>query len=287
MEKEVEVIDYLRAIWRRRFLILFGTVFLVGLVAIFNFFSSPIYEASTQVKIGRVWDKEIENPYLTTEIVASDSFLFKVIESLNLPLTPLSLKEGKFLEVKLFEGGISPERLPQLLLIKARFSNPQKAVDFANAVSLLLVEMHQTRFEEKLNEYKNYENQLARDVGRIETQISNLEKMIKMEQLKPSVSAPSIILLEAQLEQKTAQSLEFKRELNETRVNNNSSIITEKTRVVAPPVLPKDPVNTPLSVKMIFSGLFGILSFILLSLFLEYLIRIKKREQAEFQNGKK
>ncbi|MCG3115714.1 MAG: Wzz/FepE/Etk N-terminal domain-containing protein [Candidatus Manganitrophus sp. SA1] len=278
IEEQVELIDYLRVIWRRRMLILLGTVFCVILAGAISFILPPVYEASAQVRIGRVWDKEMENPYLTKEMIGSDAFLDRVIGQLNLPITPYQMKKRKTIEVEVLEGGVVGQKLPLLLGIRVRAQDPQQAVDISNTVSRLLIEEHQRRFDEKLKEYISYEKEVEREVARIEEQITDLEKMVKKQLLNPSVNAPSVILLQAQLEQKTAQLLGFKKELRDTRINNASSIVTESSKLVAPPVLPKDQINPRIKLNMAMAGMLGFFISLLLGFFLGYLEKVRIHE---------
>lgn len=278
IEEEVELIDYLRVIWKRRGLILFGTILSMVFAGAVSFALPPRYEATAQVRIGRVWDKEIENPYLTSEMIDSDAFLVRIIEKLHLPTTPYQMKKRKVVEVRVLEGGATGQKLPLLLSIQARATDPQQTVDVANAVAHFLVEEHQKRFEEKLKEYQFYEEELAREAARIEDQIRDLEKMIKKQSLGPTVNAPSVILLQAQLEEKNVQLLNFKRELKDTRVNNTSSIVTENTRLVAAPVLPKDHINPKVGLTMAVVGVLALFVSLMLGFFLEYLEQVRLRE---------
>jgi uncharacterized protein involved in exopolysaccharide biosynthesis len=274
----VELIDYLRVIWRRRMLIILGTICSVVLAGVVSFALPPLYEATAQVRIGRVWDKEMENPYLTKEMVGSDAFLDRVIKQLGLSTTPYQMKKRKTIEVEVLEGGGPGQKFPLLLGIRVRAHDPQQAVDISNTVSHLLIEEHQRRFEEKLKEYQFYEKEVEREVVRIEEQITELEKMIKKQVLNPSVNAPSIILLQAQLEQKSAQLLGFKKELRDTRINNASSIMTENSKLIAPPVLPKDQINPRIKLNMAMAGILGFFASLLLSFFLGYLEQVQIRE---------
>jgi len=270
LEKEVELIDYIRVVWRRRRLIVFSTIISIMLAGIVSFFMPPVYEVTAQLRIGRVWDKEIESHYLTKELVGSDGFLSRVIKRLNLPLTPYIMKKRKTISVEVLEGGGASQRFPLLLNIQIRTNDPQQALDISNAVSSILIEEHQGRYEEKLKEYRSYEEELKREVGRIEEQINDLERMIKKQSLSPSVNAPSVILLQAQLEQKNVQLLNLKKELKDTRLNNASSIITEMTKLISPPILPKERISPKIELNMAIAGFLGFFLALTLALFLEH-----------------
>lgn len=273
----VELIDYLRIIWKRRRVIIFGTLLSVITGGVVSLFLPPRYEASAQIRIGRVWDKEVDNPYLVSEFINSDAFLARVVDRLNLSLSPYELKKERTIDISVLEGGAG-QKLPLLLLIRTHYDDPQKAVDIANVVSSLLIEEHQLKFEEKLREYETYEKELSQETARIEQQIVDLEGLIKKQAINPQVNAPSVILLQAQLEQKSAQLLNFKKELMTTKINNNSSIATENSKLIAPPVLPKNHVNPKTLLNMAVAGGGGFFISLVSAFFLEYLERARIRK---------
>lgn len=276
--EEVELIDYLRVIWRRRKLVFLMPALSVIIAGVVSLMLPPLYEATAQVRIGRVWEKEIESPYLIVERVDSDAFLSRVIEQVNLPTTPYRMKKGNVVEARVLEGGSTGQKVPLLISIQAHANDPKQAVEIANTVASILTEDHKRRFEEKLNEYLAYEKELSREVVRIEEQMRDLENMIKKQQMNPSVNAPSVILLQAQLEQKNAQFLNFKKELKDVRINNTSSIITEDSKLIAPPILPKESINPRIKLNMAVAGAVSLFLTLILAFFLEYLDQVRIRE---------
>jgi len=275
---ETELIDYVLVISRRRKFIFLGTFLLVVIAGVVSFTLPPLYEATTQVKVGRVWDKELENPYLTSELINSDAFLEKVIKKLNLSITPFQLKRKELIKTRVLEWGASGQKIPVLLTIHTRSHDPQEAVNLGNVIGDFIVEDHQQRYEERLKEYKEYEKDLRYQVARIEEQINELEQLIKKQSLNPTVSAPSVILLQAQLEQKSAQLLIFKKELKDARINNYSSLVTENTSVVSMPVLPREHINSHVVLNMVLTGMLGFFITLILAFFLEYLKKARTRE---------
>lgn len=277
--EEVELIDYLRVIWQRRKFILLGTLIPVIIVGVVSAAMTPLYEATTQIRIGRVWDKEIENPYFVSELITSDAFLNKVVQKLNPSVTPYELKQNKMIDVQVVEGGTSGPRVPILLSIKTRAHEPKDAVDFGNMIADLLVEQQYRRFDERLQQYLSYEKDLEGQVDRMEEQINVLEKLLQKQSLSPTVNAPAVILLQAQLEQKNVQLLSFKKELKETKVNNLSSIVTESTKIISPPVLPKNHINPRGKFNMAVAGALALFLSIMLAFFLEYLKQVNQKKQ--------
>ena len=105
MGKDLELIDFFKFFWARRQLIFFGTFLTAVAAGIFSFFIPPTYEATTQIRMGRVWGEELENPYLTSILINSDTFLEKIIKELNLPISLNHMRKGKIIETHVLEGG--------------------------------------------------------------------------------------------------------------------------------------------------------------------------------------
>ncbi|MFQ5949657.1 MAG: hypothetical protein ACE5J1_03100, partial [Nitrospiria bacterium] len=233
--------------------------------------------------IGKVWDHNIDDPYLVKETIESDAFLSRLIKVLNLPTTPQKI--GKALSTKVVE---TKKKEAILLEIQGHSSDPRQAVEIVDTTARLLIEDHRQRFEEGLNEHKSYETKLEKDVARIEAAVDELGRLIKGQQMNPTVNAPSVILLQGRLGEKNAQLIEIRRELRDTRINNRSSIVTENTRLISPPVLPKDPVNPRVMLMMALAGMVGLFAALILAFFLEYLAQVRIRETklaGQGQNG--
>jgi len=286
-EDEVELIDLLRTIWARRYFIILTTLSLILIAGVGMQMLPKKYETTALIQIGRVWEKEIENPYLTREWMGSDAFLLRIIEKLNLNITPQEMREKKRIQAEVLESGPSGKKVPLLLSLRVQGEVPQQTVKIAETVSRFLIEKHHARFQERLQEHQVYEESLTQNVAQIETAIRGLEVLIEKQQMKPVVNAPSVILLQSQLEQKNVQLLEFKRELKDTRINNNSKIITENTRLIAAPIIPTKPVGPRIFLFSAVAGVLGFFSALCLAFFLEYLKQVRSSELESINLRKK
>lgn len=275
---EIELIDLLRVIWSWRKFILLIPLILMMLAGAVTQLLPEKYETTALIQIGRVWEKEIENPHLTREWMQSDDFFAQVIDKLKLETTPSQMKLNKMIQSEVLESGPSGKKVSVLLSLRVHAETPQQPVEIAQAVADLLIEKHQSRFNERLHEYQNYEEGLSNTVSRIERAIIELELLIKKQQMAPVVNAPSVILLQSQLEQKNVQLLGFKRELKDTRINNNSKIMTENTRLIAVPIIPTNPVGPRVLLFISVAGVLGLFSALILAFFLDYLKQARSRE---------
>lgn len=287
IEDEIELIDLLRVIWSRRFFIIFTTLILMAGAGGVGKILPKKYETTALIQIGRVWEKEIENPYLTKEWISSEAFLSQIIKKLGLNVTPDQMRKKKSIEAKVLESGPSANKTPLLLSVRVHDEIPQQTVDIVEAVADLLIETHQVRFRERLHEYQAYEEGLSNDVSQIEKAIRELELLIKKQQLAPVVNAPSVILLQSQLEQKNVQLLGFKRELKDVRINNHSKIMTENTRLISSPIRPTEPVAPRVFFLISLTGALGGAAALFLAFFLEYLKQARSRETESLKSKKK
>lgn len=286
-EDEIELIDLLRVIWSRRVFIVFTTLILMAGAGVVSQILPKKYETTALIQIGRVWEKEIESPYLTKEWIFSDAFLSQIIKKLGLDTTPDQMRKKKSIEVKVLESGPSGNKTPLLLSVRVQSEIPEQTVAVSEAVASLLIETHQVRFQERLHEYQVYAEGLSHDVSQIENATRELELLIKKQQLAPVVNAPSVILLQSQLEQKNVQLLGFKRELKDVRINNNSKIMTENTRLVSPPITPTKPVAPRVFFLISLAGALGGAAALFLAFFLEYLKQARSRETESLKSKKK
>ncbi len=286
-EDEIELIDLLRIIWSRRKFIVFTTLILIVIVGTIALTLPKKYETTMLIQMGRVWEKEIENPYLTREWMESDAFFLQIIKQLNLDPTVDQMRANKHIQAEVVESGPSGKKVPLLLSIRIHNEVPQQTVHIAQAVANLVIEKHKSRFEERFHEYQLYEEGLSHDVAQIESTTRELEILIKKQQMAPVVNAPSVILLQSQLEQKNVQLLEFKRELKETRINNNSKIMTENTRLISSPIIPTKPIGPRIVLFVSVAGVLGVFSALFFAFFLEYLKKARSTELESIRLKKK
>lgn len=277
-EDEIELIDLLRIIWSRRYFIIFTSLTLMVLAGAVTQTLPKKYETTALIQIGRVWEKEIENPYLTREWMGSDAFFVQIIKRLNLDTTADQMRKDKHIQSEVLESGPSGKKVALLLSVRIHNAVAEQTVNIAQAVANLVIEKHEIRFQERLHEYQVYEKGLSHDVAQIERTTRELEGFIKKQQLAPVVNAPSVILLQSQLEQKNVQLIEFKKELKDTRINNNSKIMTENTRLIASPIIPTKPVGPRIVLFISVAGVLGFVGALFLAFLLEYLKQAGSRE---------
>lgn len=287
-EEEIELIDYFKVIWRRRRMIIGGTLACVLAVLTMSLLLPKTYETDLYIQIGQVWEKSLEDTYRVAEIINSESFLDKVREKTHLPMTTYRMKKEKIVIAKTIDAGKKlVVAVPQLVEIVTRANTPEKAVELAETAAELVIQEHKPRFDELMYEYNHYENGLANQIQAIQNEVRELEILLKRQRTNPQVNAPAVILLQAQLEQKQSQLLGYMREIRDVKLNNVSKARSENTRVLLRPVLPEKPVSLNIVLNILVTGIIGMIVFLILAFFLEYLAQVKQSERATKDAGQK
>ena len=285
-EQEVGLIDYLRVIRKRYRLIVGGTLACMLAALVMSLLLPKVYETNLNLKIGQVWEKPIDDPYRVAAIINSEPFLDKVRQKIGLAETAYQMKRDKIVMAKVIEAARqSIDRPPILVEIVTEAHSPEKTVELAKAVAELFVQEHKPRFDEIMNEHHQYEKELENQTQIIQKETQALDATLKSQRTNPQVSAVAVILLQAQLEQKQSQLVGFIKELRDVKINNTSKARTENTRVIFPPVLPEVPVSLRLSLNnIVIAGIMGLIVFIMVAFFVEYLAQIKRMEQTHEGN---
>jgi len=279
MPEQVELIDYLRIIWKQRFLIVGGTLACVLAAFVVSLLLPKKYESNLQLRIGRVWNGSLDDSTRLAAIINSEPFLDKVRQKTSLRQTASEMKQKNMIVAQaMSESGASANKDTFLVNVVTRGYTPDEAVSLATATADLVIQEHQSRFEELLKEHLLYEKKLENQIQLVQNDIHELEGTLKR-LTNPQVSAPAVILLQAQLEQKQVQLVGFIRELRDARINNSSRAMTENTRVILPPVQPQKSVSPKIALNVAIAGLLGVIAALVMAFFLEYLDRVKQKQR--------
>lgn len=284
MAEQVELIDYLRVIGKRKWLIVSGTVGCVLAAAVVSLILPKEYETSLQLTVARVWGNEMENPRRVVAIINSEPFLDKVRQKANLNLTLHEMKRKNIVSAQTSDAGtVNPTNNSILVNVVTRGSTPEEAVKTAGTVGDIVISEHQPRFKELLEARLDYERKLENQIQLIQKDVQELDSTIRRLSTNPQVSAPAVILLQAQLEQKQSQLVGFLRELRDVKLNNTASELTQNTRVVLPPVVPQQKASPRIAINVVIAGIVGLIATLAMVFFLGYLERVQLRESGSIR----
>ncbi len=273
-EEEIELIDYLRVIWKRRWLIVGGTLACMIVALVVSLIQPEMYQTTLDLKIGQVWQNPVDDPNLVAAVINNEPFLDKVRQKTGLSYTAYKMKKGNTVVAKVVD------KAPLLVNVVTREHSPEKAVELAETVADLVIHEHQLRFDELMSEHIRYEKELEGQVQAMQREIQELETTLKRQRTNSQVNASAVVLLQTQLAGEKGQLVNFAKELREVKSNNNSKARSENTLVTFPPPIPEEHVNPKTGLNMAIAGIVGLMIFLMLAFFLEYLEQARRREQA-------
>lgn len=275
--EQTEFTNYLKVIRKRRLMIIGGALVFMAIAWIASQFMPKTYETRLHIVVGRVWEKPIDDPLHVAEAVNSVPFLDQVRQKTGLNVTAYKMKVGKVVQAYAIEGMKRLEKpQPVLVEIVARANNPEKALELVNAAAELLIQSHEPRYDELMREYLGFQMELEKQIQVVQQEVDELDRSIKKLRNDPQVSAPAVILLQAQLEEKQSQIMGFRKELRDVKINNISKVHSENTRVLIRPFLPQEPVSPKTALNVVISGIAGLIGMLLLSFLLESLAQAKR-----------
>lgn len=146
-EEEVELIDYLRVIGKRRPLIVGGTLAcMIGALGI-NFWLPKVYQGSMILETGKIYglaksDQQeklelIEDPKSIEAVLKSDSMLYELKKRIDYDRDLKALKRAISVDVK-----TNP-----LVVVTLKLSDPQAIVDGLNFLAERIINDHKSKYE--------------------------------------------------------------------------------------------------------------------------------------------
>ncbi len=252
--EEVELIDCLRAIWKRRRLIVLGTLLCMAISFVVSLFLPKTYEASAIIEIGATDTKDdkledIEDPNMISEVLTSDQMISKLKNRLHSKLSLKALK--KRVKVRRDKQKAPTSRF---LEVSLQLDNPQQVVDGVDFLATQIIEEHDKVYQKVLNRLDGEINSITEKIKNngvqketISLKIDNIHSQIKtdngytevikaetgkelksiqetkkqLSELKPSQMSPlEIIFLQESLKNQETQLTGLYREMNDILIRN-------------------------------------------------------------------
>lgn len=288
-EDEIDLMDYIRVIWRRKRAILAIFLAVVIISGVISLILPQTFEATNLVRIGQIKEKPLETIDDVKVVFERRNILESIAQKIGLTA------EDPEVVAKLFS--IEAVRGTDLLKIKGRGRTPAKAVEVSNAVTEILIERHQKLFakaEETFNTeketiVKNREKiekdieQIEKDIARLESDIKVYEKEIQIRANAQSEAQGRIVqsyinlLANAknQKEDKNRQILDLEKQI----VNLDQALQqkeyervyqTRPTEIEVPAVLPKTRVAPKRRQIVMIAAVLGLFIAILYAFIAEY-----------------
>ncbi len=271
-EQEVEVIDYLRVIWKRKGLIVGGTLLAAATALVVSLSMPKTYETSRTLKIGvlpggiykgkGIAGKDIESREAVTDRLKDQRLLRRAIRELQLELTAKDMGNRISIDPK-----VNPH-----VRYEVQASDPRLATRIADWLAESIIAIHRVVFEKGMRITKAHEEKLEVMIANIAIEIGNMKSTLETIPKTPDIHAPAVMLLQANIEDRDRNLGDLRRELKDSRL---SRVGYENTFVIAADVSPQDPIRPKVKLNVALAGTLGLMMFTFLAFFLEYLEKFK------------
>jgi len=222
-DEEVELMDYLVVLWKRKWLIIVGTFICAIIAGIATFNMTKIYEVSTSINVGRIEGRFVEEGSIISERINSIPLREEIAQKLSLPLKEIS-GEGFF--------KVSPKGDKDTLTveIKRETAKPDQAIKILGIVDESMIQDHHSEIEKArktlLDKIAINESKIAVTQTQIEALKKEISEKIAINEKRIEIKGQKQKALEEQLveieeEIRTLEQLRddiIKRELKEVDV---------------------------------------------------------------------
>jgi capsular polysaccharide biosynthesis protein len=219
-EEEIDLMDYVKVIIKRKGLIL--TLFLAAVIVagVFSFISPRVYQVNTVLEIGKIDSELLEQPAQLIEKIKGDVYKSFIQEKLN-------VSEEKYPQIK----SENPKDT-SLIKIEIESERPELAKNILTEINNLILKEHQEQFEKR-------KSKIEESIKEIQNKLALLEK-------EKSSSGEGISQLQIAL-------LNLKEKLD----NMESTKIINPPTISPNPIRPKPVLNIVIAgILGIFIGIF-------------------------------
>jgi len=275
-EDEIDLMDYVKVILKRKVFILALFLAAVIVAGVFSFLSPKVYKIDTVLEIGKTDKGMVEAPEQSIAKVEGNVYGTLIREKLN-------ISEAEYPQIK-----AENPKATNLLNIKIESGNPQQAKEILEEKNELILAEHQEKIElekEALESeiYLSEENikVLQKDIERIKIKISSLEeerkvleaKVEALQEILPYQQDPGtqFVLFNSQerLELKKQEIENRYLQINslETQINDFKSKINSlklqienirPTLIIKPPTVSEKPISSRPFLNMAIAGILGL-----------------------------
>ena len=182
-EDEIDLIDYLKVIWKRKIGVIIITIIAVLGTSLISLFVLPkIYQSSILIKIGEINGKNIEEISDIAIALKQESILSEIAKALNWDI------ENSKNKIDNLRNNIKLEKQPEedLIKISAQSTSPEESYQIISTLNNILLSSHQ----EKL---KQAEGLINTEIENLKEQKQKIEKNLEaakqsLEQIKNDIS---------------------------------------------------------------------------------------------------
>lgn len=274
-EPEIELIDYLNVIWKRKGLIVGGTVLAAAAALVVSVSMPKTYEVHRTLKIGHlpgefqkgtfIEGRPIEKREAVIGHLKDQKLLRRVIEELQLDLTPKEIADGLSID----------RRTNPHVRYTVQAHDPQLATRIADWVAGHIIGAHRQILDRWVRIARDYEIGLSARVRSLEAENRRMKEVMGGIIRTPDVNAATLALLQANIGERERSLGDLRRELKQARL---SRLGYENTSVIAADAPPEYPVKPKVKLNVALAGTLGVMLFTFLAFFLEYIENARGRK---------
>ncbi len=304
-EGEIELIDFLNIIWKRKWLIILSTFFLVIAAGVISFLLPQKWEVDALIQPSKFLVKTaggqfeeivIVDPKQIASQINQATYNNKIAAELNLDIRKFpklkaeDLRDTNLVRVSIKEKDVEKAKLILLSLFNLLKTEPDEKVD----VEMKSIEEEIKANKNKLNISKQRKKEIEKEMSVIKKRIEVLEKeqrfSLKKENRSESESL-AMLLYSNEIQQSleyhnTLNELLSRKKIEEEDLNLEIENLNERKGRLDYAQLIKEPTSSlfPVSPKkkliILITCILGLLIFTMLAFFLEYLEKQKAKSRA-------
>jgi len=273
-KQEIELIDYLNVIWKRKGLIIGGTLLATAAALVVSLGIPKTYEVSRTIQIGK----------LPGGIHGGTMIEGKFIESREAVIGRLTNHRVLKMLMEKVHSGLPNTEMGALVSIstkpnpavryKVQTHDPQAVVRVADELAEYIIKIHKPVFDNGLQITKEHEAELAATIRNMGSGVQSMKKLMKRIVETPGVDATALILLQANIEDRNRSVADLRRELKESRLSRLGS---ENTSVIAADAPPKSAVKPRVKLNVALAGTLGLMMFTFVAFFMEFIEKARSK----------
>jgi len=283
-EQEIELIDYLRVIWKRKRLIIWGT-FLVAAASLVVSVSTPnVYVVSRTVRIGQLPDtveerkvvkgREIETREAVIDRLKDHRMLGEAVKELQLELAPKEVADLISIDAK-----VNPH-----ILYKVESADRQMATHIADWLAENIIKAHKPVFDRGVQVAKEYEAELVAKIKSLEAENRRMKELLERIIGASNFDTTAVVVLSASVGDRERSLVDLKRQL-QLQHARFSSLGQNNTAVIAADTLLRQSIEERVGLNVPLAVTLGLMICIFLAFFLEYIEKARSKESAVRSEG--
>ena len=267
-EHEVDLIDYLNVVWKRKYLIIGGTLVAAATALVVSLSMPKTYEVSRTLKIGKLPGGIYEGRVTEGKLIETRD---DVIARLN---------DHRILRtaVEKIHPGLTSTEMNSLVSIDRKTNpnvhytvqanDPEVGRQIADQLAEYIIKIHRPIFDIGLQIVKSYEAELEANIRSLGTENRNLKRILEKKVKQPDFDITAVVLLEANIGERERNLVAIRREL---RMAYLSRVGSANTSVIAADIPPQHPVKPRVKLNVVLAGTLGLMGFTFVAFFMEYI----------------